>query len=196
MSRPERETDADLVERCLGGDEEAWDALIARYRRLIFAVPTRAGLSVEDSAEVFQNVCVELFQRLDRLRDPDCLPGWLTTTARRETWLVGRKTRRRETLVGAGGPTGLEDAAPDPTPLADVTCERLERAQILWNALDELPERCRAVLLEFLREDRSDRYADVAERLGLPRGSLGPTRARCFDRLRRILKRRGIGSRQ
>lgn len=187
-----RPSDTELVGRCLRREEGAWDELLARYRALIYTVPRRAGLSVEDSAEVFQTVCMELFLRLPALRDPERLGAWLVTTSRREAWLVARRARRREALARGEDLTVLSETADDPAPLADEECERIERAQILRDALETLPERCRAILGELLREDGERSYTDMAESLGIPRGSLGPTRARCLDRLRRELKLRGV----
>ena len=191
MSEPN--TESDLIERCLAGDDDAWRELVARYQALVYSVPRRMGLSPEDSADVFQRVCVTLYQRLGAVRDPSRLGGWLMTTATREAMRVARG-RRRDVPIGAGP----DDEAPplDPAdlkPLADETYAELELAQALRSSLAELPERCRLILGEFLREDESPNYRDIARRLGVPVGSLGPTRARCLAKLRELLRARGIG---
>jgi RNA polymerase sigma factor (sigma-70 family) len=189
---PSPPSELHLIERCLGGDEDAWRELITRYQALIYSVPRRMGLSPEDSADVFQRVCVTLYQRLGAVRDPSRLGGWLMTTATREALRAARGVRR-DVPINADP----EDDAPafdpaDVRPLADEVCAELERAQALRSALAELSDRCRLILEEFLREDASPNYKDVARRLDVPIGSLGPTRARCLARLREILRERGI----
>jgi len=186
-------TEHELFDRCLSGDEAAWAELITRYRGLIYAVPRRVGLSPEDSGDVFQRVCLLLYQRLGSIRDPNRLGGWLLTTATRESIRVSRRSRR-DVQIDSGrddAPTGGDDAIPDIRPLPDDERERIERAQMLRSALAELSERCRLLLEEFLRDDSAN-YRDVARRLGIPIGSIGPTRARCFARLREVLAERGF----
>ena len=183
----------ELFDRCLSGDEAAWAELITRYRGLIYAVPRRIGLSPEDSGDVFQRVCLLLYQRLDSIRDPNRLGGWLLTTATREAIRVSRRSRR-DVPIDSGRDdkgTSAEDAVPDIRPLPDDERETIERSQMLRSALLELSERCRVLLEEFLRDDGAN-YRDVARRLDIPIGSIGPTRARCFSRLREVLVERGF----
>lgn len=195
MPEPNSPKEDDLVDRCLGGDDAAWAELIGRYQGLIYSVPRRMGLSAEDSADVFQRTCILLYQRLGAIRDPGKLGGWLLTTASREAMRTSRRVRR-DVPLDAG--RGLEDEAPpapeprDARPLADDQCAELERAQLLRSALAELSERCRGILGEFLNEDATDSYKDVARRLGIPIGSIGPTRARCLAQLRALLVERGL----
>lgn len=190
-------TDRALIERCLGGDGAAWSELLRRYRRVIYAVPQRMGLPAEDCAEVFQRVCLLLYEHLGRVRDPDRIGGWLTTTCRREAWLVARASSRRAVSHVSldadpdAGQIGAREPA-DPRPLADEECAEIERAAILRSTLEQLSERCRLILAELLREDETTNYTEVAARLGIPRGSLGPTRARCLARLRELLRERGL----
>jgi len=182
----------DVVSRCLDGEDAAWNELVAKYERLIYAVPRRMGLSSEDCADVFQTVCIALYTNLGRIRDTDRLPGWLVQTARREAWLTARK-RRRAVQLGAdveGEP--LPDSRPDEAPLADEVCADLERAQILWESVESMSDQCRELLTELLREGPTPDYARVAAKLRVPRGSLGPTRGRCLEKLRRVLQRRGM----
>jgi RNA polymerase sigma factor (sigma-70 family) len=193
MHEPEPLSETDLIDRCLRGDDAAWRELIARYQGLIYSVPRRMGLGTDDSADVFQTVCILLYQRLGSVRDPQRLGGWLLTTASREALRAARRARRLLTTEGA---VRSDDASPqfdvpDARPLADEHREAIERAQILRSALLELPERCRTLLEAFLHEEDAN-YRDVARRLGIPVGSIGPTRARCFARLREVLRSRGL----
>src|SRR5689334_7188669 len=94
MAARDPDSEHDLIERCLGGDDAAWSDLVGRYQGLIYSVPRRMGLSAEDSADVFQLVCVLLYQRLGSVRDPSRLGGWLLTTASREAIRVSRRARR------------------------------------------------------------------------------------------------------
>lgn len=195
MPSPDPSTEPDLIERCLSGDDAAWRELISRYQGLIFSVPRRMGLSHEASADVFQCVCVLLYQRLGSIRDPNRLGGWLLTTASREAIRASRRAKRTVPIE-----SGREDAAgstendlPDLRPLADEDRETLERAQLLRSALAEMSDRCRTLLEAFLNDEEAN-YRDVARRLGIPIGSIGPTRARCFAKLKDLLAARGLVS--
>ena len=195
MPAPDSFTEPDLIERCLAGDDAAWRDLISRYQGLIYSVPRRMGLSPEASADVFQCVCVLLFQRLSSIRDPNRLGGWLLTTASREAIRASRRAKRtvsiesgREDAVGSA-----ESDLPDLRPLADEDRESLERAQLLRSALAEMSDRCRTLLEAFLNDEEAN-YRDVARRLGIPIGSIGPTRARCFAKLKDMLASRGLVS--
>lgn len=193
MSASEPSTEHELIERCLSGDDVAWGELVARYQGLIYSVPRRMGLSPDDAADVFQAVCILLYQRLDSVRDPNRLGGWLLTTATREAVRASRRVRRDAQREGARDEDGevLEADLRDIRPLADEHREAIERAQLLRSALAELSERCR-LLLEALLGDDEPNYRDIARRLDIPIGSIGPTRARCFARLRELLAARGL----
>lgn len=193
MPAPDSFTEPDLIERCLAGDDAAWRELIARYQGLIYSVPRRMGMSPEASADVFQCVCVLLYQRLGSIRDPNRLGGWLLTTASREAIHTSRRAKRTVSLDnGRDDATGsAENDLPDLRPLADEDREAIERAQMLRSALAELSDRCRTLLEAFLDDEESN-YRDVARRLNIPIGSIGPTRARCFSKLKELLAARGL----
>ncbi len=193
MPAPDSFTEPDLIERCLAGDDAAWRELIARYQGLIYSVPRRMGMSPEASADVFQCVCVLLYQRLGSIRDPNRLGGWLLTTASREAIRTSRRAKRTVSLDnGRDDATGsAENDLPDLRPLADEDREAIERAQMLRSALAELSDRCRTLLEAFLDDEESN-YRDVARRLNIPIGSIGPTRARCFSKLKELLAARGL----
>lgn len=190
VSRGGRSANGELVARCLEGDELAWRELVGRYERLIYAVPRRIGLSTDDAADVFQSVCVALYRNLGSIRDPERLAAWLVVAARRESWLVSARNRLSVSLETDDSAAAYGSAA-RLEPVDDVWTD-VARAQIVREAIEDLPDRCRSLIGEFLREDAPTDYTEVARRLGVPRGSLGPTRARCLEHLRRILKRKGF----
>lgn len=174
-----------LVRACLAGDEAAWEELIDRYGRLVYSIPRRLGLSESDADDVFQNVFVTLLRNLGSLRDQTRLSAWLITTTRREAWRLGRAgSRRAEDELNESLP------ADDPAALDDVV--RWEREQGVREALRRLDDRCRELLTALFLEPATPSYEVIASRLGIPVGSIGPTRARCFKKLDAILRELGI----
>ncbi|MEU4222016.1 sigma-70 family RNA polymerase sigma factor [Actinoplanes sp. NPDC026623] len=173
-----------LVRAAAGGDEQAWGALIDRYGPLVLAVIRRFTLSRADAADVNQTVWLRLVEHLDRIREPEALPSWIVQTTRHEclrllrsgrrTWLFDPLDGAAETLVSAAarGPGDLDERL-----LAE------ERRQALRDAYAELPPRCRQ-LVGLLLVDPPLSYEEIGERLGVPIGSIGPTRGRCVHKLR------------
>jgi RNA polymerase sigma factor (sigma-70 family) len=176
-------SDQDLIRRCRNGDVGAWRRLLARYERLVFSIPRRYGLSREDAADITQLAFTILFQSLDDLPEDSSLGAWLTTVARRHTWrLLDRN--RREAAVERGDPSEGS------TPLGnDVTedVERWELTQWLDYGLSLVGKPCRDLLSALYLEPEQPSYAQVAARLGMAVGSIGPTRIRCLKRLRQVL---------
>jgi len=188
---PEEDDDTALVERCRRGDATAWAALVRRYQRLVYAVVTRAGFDEHGAADVFQTVFARLVDHLPRLAQPDRLQAWIVTTAKREA-LRARELRQRTVSMtrdeGDDSP-GLEDTLADDAPLAEDALSELQQLHRLRLGLDRLDERCRELLLLVFRdEDEKLPYDEVARRMNMPTGSLGPTRARCLDKLRRLVE--------
>lgn len=179
------ELDARLVQRCLAGDARAWEALVRRYERLVYAIGRSYRLSDEDLGDLFQDVFSALVRGLPRLREPRTLCRWLSSTSER----IARATalrRRRELALRAPGDEPLAALAGDAEPIgADL--EALERQTLVRLALTAVPERCRRLLHALFMEDPAPSYAEISQRLGVPIGSLGPTRARCVDKLRENL---------
>ena len=170
-----------LVARVGDGDQDAWDELIERYSPLVWSICARYQLSRQDVADVGQNVWLLLVEQIGKLREPAALPGWLATTTKRECLRVLRAVRRHE---HAGLPP--EDQMP-PDPAATTIEQEIitaERNAALRAAFAELPQPCRE-LLSMLMSDPSPAYAEISARLGMAVGSIGPTRARCLERLRR-----------
>lgn len=178
-------TDPELVTACLAGDAGAWSALLARYLDLVHGLARQSGLDAALAQDVVQEVSLALWKALPRLKSAERLLPWILTTTRREAWRQGRLRRsaaRRE--QGQARP----EAAPAPPSLED-----LETQQAVREALAELGERCRRLIEALYFEATAEAgYDVVAERLGIPRGSIGPTRARCLEKLGAGLKARGL----
>jgi RNA polymerase sigma factor (sigma-70 family) len=177
-----------LVARVCDGDQEAWNEIIERYAPLVWSVCLRHQLSRPDIDDVGQSVWLLLVENIGKLRDPAALPGWLATTTKRECLRVLRATRRHD---HADLPAE-EQMPPDPD-AATIEQEVItaERNAALRAAFAELAPSCHE-LLSMLIKDSPLSYADISSRLGLPVGSIGPTRARCLDRLRRSPHLTGI----
>lgn len=188
MGSPDRghwtdECTAALVNACLRGDETAWSELVERYGRLVYSIPRRMGMVDADADDVFQNVFLLLYRHLGGLRDQSRVSSWLITTAYRECWRLGkhagRAVDRDERLI---------DGAPPPE--TEVT--RLEQEHQVRQALRRLDDRCRDLLTALFLEPEPPSYVDIAARLQMPAGSIGPTRSRCFRKLEGRLRDLGF----
>lgn len=180
-------SDAALVLACRAGAPQAWAQLVRRFERLIYTVARRAGLDAHEAADVFQTVFLRLHEHLDRLAQPDRVQAWLVTTARRETL---RRLRERAQTVSLDGDAESADVPEpaDPDPLPEQLLETLQLQQLARQALARLGESCRSLLGLLYGGDEAPPYAEIAARMGLPVGSIGPTRARCLARLRAMLE--------
>jgi len=180
--------DKELIAACLDGNREAWEALILRYQRLIYSIPIKTRLSPDDAADVFQSVCLKMMENLASLRDHEKMVSWLITTTTRECWrLSARRRRNTSQEIGDDETADRMSELPDQTPLADQEMVALEQQQIIRHALARLPERCAKLLhLLFYQKDEMS-YADIARQIKIPVSSIGPTRARCLSKLRKIL---------
>jgi RNA polymerase sigma factor (sigma-70 family) len=177
-----------LVAECLRGNEGAWSALIARYKRLIYSIPLKYGASPDDAADVFQAVCVEMFSELPRLRKVESLRSWLMTVTTHQAYHW--KQRHRKRLTREGG--DLEQAGTLGVDPEDDAIEAIERAELMQDGLRRLSPRCQTMLrLLFFREPPM-RYDELARELGLATGSIGFIRGRCLKRLETELKRLGF----
>ena len=170
-----RTSNDELVARCQCGDAGAWNELVGRYRRLVYSVAIRNGLSPDDAADVTQSTFAALVDQIARLDAPDGLGGWLSTVARRQSWRL-RQSREVEVALAVGHDA---EAAPDP---------ELDDTRWLERQLALLPAPCGALLTALFFEQSEPSYAELAVRMGRPVGSIGPTRARCLERLRRALE--------
>jgi RNA polymerase sigma factor (sigma-70 family) len=169
---------AGLVRRAALGHEQAWEALVDRFADLVWSVARGHGLSTADAADVSQTTWLRLAEHLGTLREPDRVGAWLITTARRESLRTLRRSRHHVLVdscmdwCGTGGNGDIDEEL-----LAG------ERDAELWQAFDGLSGPCKALLRMFMA-DPPPSYADVSAAFDMPMGSIGPTRARCLERLR------------
>jgi RNA polymerase sigma factor (sigma-70 family) len=184
-------TDKQLLLSCRRGDETAWEALVNRYQRLMYAIPRRAGLDDDQAAEVFQEVFTTLFQKLNDIDDPDRLHAWLVTTAKRKTWRLISKDRLTSQMHSAEDEEGAEKELAkiaDDSPLPDETLVKLEEQHRVRTALGGLEERCRKLLTMLFYQPETPSYSEIAISMGISEGSIGPTRARCLEKMLRLLE--------
>ncbi|MDP9379876.1 MAG: sigma-70 family RNA polymerase sigma factor [Chloroflexota bacterium] len=177
-----------LIAACRAGDPKAWELLVERYQRLVYSIPRRAGLDEETSADVFGYVFASLVEHLDRLDQPSRVGAWLATTAKRETWRLAR-SRQRYVAPPEGYETDFMAEIPTEEPLPEETVLRLEEQHRIRTAVEMLDERCRELLTLLFYRAESPAYTDIAAALGIPEGSIGPTRARCLQKVRRVLEK-------
>jgi RNA polymerase sigma factor (sigma-70 family) len=180
------ESDRDLIQRCRRGSVGAWHQVLNRYERLVYSIPLRYGLSQDDAADVAQITFTILVQNMDNLAEDSRLGAWLSTVARRNTWRLLKRNRREiasehlegMSLAKSGALLGKRDAD---------SIEHWELVDWLDTGLSQLSESCRELLMALYFQPERSSYAEVAEHLGMPLGSIGPTRARCLRRLKQVL---------
>jgi RNA polymerase sigma factor (sigma-70 family) len=175
--------DEKLVRECIAGKEEAWVALLEKYKNLIFSIPLKQGLSREDAAEIFQAVCAELLSELPKLRDPQALSGWLIKVTTHKCFHAQRQAQRFNTAEEA------PDAGTQAETLAENLLIEVEQEQKLREAIANLSPRCRELVHILFYEDPPRPYKEVAESLGIAVGSIGFIRGRCLEKLRVSLER-------
>jgi RNA polymerase sigma factor (sigma-70 family) len=187
------QSDEQLLAGCRRGDEGAWEALVLRYQRLIYAIPRRAGLDEDAAAEIFQEVFTTLLESIEAIEQPSRLQAWLVTTAKRKTWrAVGRaRSLRPFASEEGGGEDEMYDLA-DEGLLPDEALTRLEEQHLVRAALTELGDRCRTLLQMLFYAAEPPPYSEIAAALGTSEGSIGPTRARCLKKLLDALKKKGF----
>ena len=179
--------DAALLKACRRGDESAWDALVDRYQRLVFAIPRRAGLPESEAADILQEVFLTLFEKLDDIEQPDRIRSWLVTTAKFKTWGVVRSEK------GFHAPATEEEmehemaSIEDEAPLAEDALITLEQQHLVRTALAKLEKRCRTILSMIYLTEPSASYAEVAEAIGVGATSISPLRSRCLKKLEKVL---------
>lgn len=181
-----------LLKAAASGDQDAWNRIVDDYQRLVWSVARGFRLSMSDAADVSQTTWLRLVENLDKIHDPDHLAGWLATTARRESLRLIRRAQRE---IPDGGDAAEEEgaggffdgaAAPaggDPEAVIVADEDRMD----LWTAFGSLTDKCRN-LLRVVAVTPLESYAAVAEALGMRIGSIGPTRSRCLEHLKRALK--------
>lgn len=170
---------AACLERARDGDGGALEEIVRELNPLLWHVARSQGLDAAEAADVVQTAWLELLRRMHEIRSPQALTAWLISTTKREAWHTGRKQRR---VAAEEDLTGVPDDGEDLSErvIAD------ERASVLWRHFRTLPGRCQELLRIVALVDRPD-YAIVSEALGMPHGSIGPTRGRCLAKLRALL---------
>jgi RNA polymerase sigma factor (sigma-70 family) len=174
---------AELVRRAVVGDRWAWERLVEQYERLIWAMTREFKLADSDAADVAQATWLRLLEHIDRIEHPDRIGSWLATTARHECLRHLSRAKRvmlvHDDLVFVRATTHQPDV--------DEALLAAERAEAVREAMSRLPWRWQR-LLELLMADPPVSYAEISSQLGLPVGSIGPTRGRCLERLRVLLQ--------
>jgi RNA polymerase sigma factor (sigma-70 family) len=180
-------TDARLVRECVNGDEEAWAALIDKYKKLIFSIPVKYGFSSDDANDIFQSVCLDLLAELPKLRKPKALPKWLMQVTSHKCFHRKRQQQRTET-------PGDVELPPEQTvsPQIEAILREADEEQKLRDALMAIAPRCRQLVEMLFFEEPARPYKEVAAGLGISEGSIGFIRQRCLERLRKQLIEAGF----
>jgi len=175
-----------LVVACRQGDEAAWQALVKRYERLVYTIPLRYGLATADADDVFQIVWLQLLHHLPHLKEPDRVSAWLVTTAKRACWDRRRGAEYERSV------TVDPDHLPEGNGVDELSVEEIvtqhEQHTALRRAMAQLGQQCQG-LLGLLYGASQIAYADIAAKLQIPIGAIGPTRARCLQKLRQLLEK-------
>jgi RNA polymerase sigma factor (sigma-70 family) len=168
-------SDAQLVGRCRAGDQAAWNELVERFSRYVYAISVQAfRLPEHDAEDVFQEVFAKVFEHLHRLRDDDAIRPW-----------IGQLTRRTciDKLRSGSRVQVTEDIEPEGV---DETLSTLHEALAVHEAMAALPENCREILDRFFARDES--YRAIGEALGLPGGTIASRISRCLDKLKSLME--------
>ncbi len=200
-----------LVARCQRGDSSAWQQLVERYARLVHSIPVRYGLTEAEVDDVGQEVFLALAQGLAQIDDPESLPAWFITTARRHSWRVIQKRKREQPLAdsdlsdanfhdgpattsgsGGSGDRVTHNFGQRTPSMADLL-EGWQQQEMLGAGLTRLGDRCRNLLTMIFLDREEPSYDEVSAQLQIPKGSIGPTRTRCLQQLRSILEGLGFG---
>jgi RNA polymerase sigma factor (sigma-70 family) len=176
-----------LVQECLRGNESAWSALIDKYKNLIFSIPIKRGLSRDNAADIFQSVCLLLLSELPHLREPRALTAWIIQTTFHKCVRYSKEIQRYVELDSQQEPaTSISGEMPD-----ELLIE-LEREQMVREAVAVLSSECKRLIDALFYHAPPASYDSVATALDMPKGSIGPIRMRCLDRVRRLLKQKGF----
>jgi RNA polymerase sigma factor (sigma-70 family) len=185
---PPNNENARLVRECLDGDPNAWAELVNKYKNLIFSVPIKYGLTRDEAADIFQDVCVKLLSDLKNVRDPQALPKWIIQVTSHNCFHYKIKRNR---FVSSDAE---DQKTPEPEVQADTVEQiaRTEEEQVIREVLGELSPRCNQLIQMLFFEEPSRSYRDIASDLGIAVGSIGMMRQRCIDRLRKRFEEEGI----
>ena len=176
--------DADLIEECLRGNQAAWNALVDKYKNLVYSAPVKYRFSHQDADDIFQAVWTELFSNLSSLRRAGALRSWLITVAMNKCFHHYRRRQRNPDPPVDLPEVDWTDSAPSITRIQ----EQMELEQSLRSAVSKLAPRCQDLVRMLFYADPPLAYSDAAKRLGLAEGSIGFIRGRCLKKLRAELE--------
>ena len=182
-----RASDAELVQQCLQGREEAWSALLSRYKNLIFSIPIKYEFSQDEAGDIFQAVCLDLVHELTRLRDPQALAGWLIRVTHNKCY---HQKQEKARFVTSGEEP--HERVADTGEMPEDLLQQVQREQCLRTAIGELNPRCQELVEKLFFQFPARPYQEVASELGLAVGSIGFIRRRCLDKLRDRLEEMGV----
>jgi RNA polymerase sigma factor (sigma-70 family) len=182
-------SDDRLVRGCLNGRDAAWAALLEKYKKLIYSIPVKYGLSADEATDVFQETCLALLSELPRLRDPRALPKWLMQVTSHKCLRLKQQHERTGAIDDTAG--RLSEVA-DTGRRSDQLILEVEREQALREAMSTLSPRCLRLIQMLFFESPSRPYQEIARTLNLACGSIGFIRGRCLERLRARLLRNGF----
>jgi RNA polymerase sigma factor (sigma-70 family) len=180
-------SDTVLVRDCINGKEEAWSALIDKYKRLIYSIPIKYSLSSDDANDIFQSVCLDLLSELPKLRKPTALPKWIMQVTAHKCL---RHKYREQRMEHPEEGEELPDSAV--APVAEWMLREAEEEQSLREAIAGMQPRCQRLIEMLFFEEPARPYQEIAETLGIATGSIGFIRMRCLDRLRKRLEEAGF----
>jgi RNA polymerase sigma factor (sigma-70 family) len=182
----QQHSDSYLIDQCRKGNESAWTDLIQKYKNPIFSIPIHYGFSEEDSADIFQAVCMDLLAELPRLREPEALPAWLIQVARNKCFHRKQALQRHKVQ-------GIDDFDPPAAAIEEPEnlIAQVQREQHLREALSELSPQCRQLVQMLFFEIPPRPYEEVAKELKLALGSIGFTRRSCLEKLKERLENLG-----
>jgi len=176
-------SDRELVQGCLKGRQDAWNFLVDKYKNLIFSIPIRYGFSREESADIFQAVCLELIQELPKLREPKALPKWLMQVTAHKCF----HTKRQISRTVSQDDEAVDIPERSVPAQAELDIREVEEEQMLREAMSALSPRCRELIHMLFYEEPKRPYQQVASSLGLATGSIGLLRQKCLDQLKKRL---------
>ena len=179
--------DARLVKMCLAGNENAWSALIDKYKALIYSIPVKYGFPPQEAADVFQETCVELMESLAAIREPRALPKWLIQVAHHQCFRLKQQQSR---LVSRDGEAKADE--PKTPAIAESLIRKTQEEQMMREAMAALTPQCRRLVELLFFEIPARPYAEVARELGLAVGSIGFTRQKCLEKMRTRLDQLGF----
>lgn len=181
------QTDEDLIRLCREGDENAWETIVLKYQKLLFSIPRRIGLSKDTAADIIQEVFVTLFQKLDTLEKPEFLRAWLITTTRHKTIHLLQREKPSKFKSIDEDESDFVFEIPDQKISIEEVLIKVERDKQIETALSNIDERCKKLLNMLYLGAEQISYNEITEKLDIPLGSIGPTRARCLQKLLKFL---------